>query len=335
MLRFLSAALVALTLAACSTQAPAQSALLQAGPAAAGRAPMYVNSGNGQAVVTDSGPASGGAVGIGMGEGLYVARGTGTPPYAGQGTGPLGTNWCDYDAPTTNATGYHYLCLSPNAQGGGLLAYGAGGVASALPFTFNINGVEGLPYTILQNIPAATILMNPTAATGAVQAATIQGLTASGTVSPTLDFFLVYNHTTGTFQKATANDIAIAVGSGVTSIGGASGVILLSDGIFITGQSLYTASPISTVSATAAVSGQQKEVLCDATAGSVVLTLPTAASVLNGKGVVFKRKDASANTCTIVVSGGGNIDTFTTLSLASRGETYTTVSDGSTQWWLE
>jgi hypothetical protein len=148
MLRFISAALVALALAACSSQTPAQSALLQAGPAAAGRAPMYVNSGNGQAIVTDSGPASGGAVGLGMGEGLYVARGTGTPPYAGQGTGPLGTNWCDYDAPITNATGYHYFCLSANAQGGGLMSYGAGGAASQLPLNLNVNGVTyPFPFT--------------------------------------------------------------------------------------------------------------------------------------------------------------------------------------------
>ena len=46
--------------------------------------------------------------------------------------GPYGTNICDYDAPTNNATGYHYVCLSANAQGGALIAVGAGGVASQL-----------------------------------------------------------------------------------------------------------------------------------------------------------------------------------------------------------
>jgi hypothetical protein len=68
--------------------------------------------------------------------------GTGTPPFAGTGTGPLGTNLCDYDAPITNPTGYHYLCLSPNAQGGGLIAYGAAGGATQLPLTAIINGVS-------------------------------------------------------------------------------------------------------------------------------------------------------------------------------------------------
>lgn len=128
-------------------QAFAQGTLLQGGPWTPGHAPMYVGSGNGQAVVQDSGPAGGGGIGLGLAEQLLVARGTGgaVAPFANAGTGPLSTNWCDYDAPLTNATGYHYLCFSPNAQGGGLLAYGAGGSATALPFVFNINGV---PYTI-------------------------------------------------------------------------------------------------------------------------------------------------------------------------------------------
>lgn len=118
----------------------AQGALLQAGPSAPGRVPQYVSQGNSQAIVQDSGPAAGGGPGLGLAELLLTMRGHGQPPYAGQGSGPLGTNFCNYDAPTTNPTGYHYLCLGPNAQGGGLLAYGAGGTASPLPFTLNING---------------------------------------------------------------------------------------------------------------------------------------------------------------------------------------------------
>lgn len=119
----------------------AQGTLLQGGPTAPGRVPMYVGQGSGQAVVQDSGPAGGGAAGLGLSELLMAKRGTGTPPYANGGTGPLGTTHCMYDAPTTNATGYHYLCLDPNAQGGGLIAYGTGGAASALPLQFIINGV--------------------------------------------------------------------------------------------------------------------------------------------------------------------------------------------------
>ena len=118
----------------------AQTVPLQGGPWAAGRAPMYSISGGSQPIIQDSGPALGGAVGLGMSEGLYVARGTGAPPYAAQGTGPFGTNVCDYDAPVTNAAGYHFLCFSANAQGGGLIAYGAGGGAATLPLQINANG---------------------------------------------------------------------------------------------------------------------------------------------------------------------------------------------------
>jgi len=122
----------------------AQGTILQGGPWAPGHAPMYTGQGSGQAVVQDSGPAGGGATGYGLSEQLLVARGTGTPPYAGQGTGPFGTNWCDYDAPITNPTGYHFLCFSPNTTAGGIqggqLIYGSGGTAIPLPFDVCVNG---------------------------------------------------------------------------------------------------------------------------------------------------------------------------------------------------
>lgn len=124
-----------------SSGAFAQGAVQQAGPWAPGHAPMYAGPGRGQPVIIDGGTAAGGAVGANLSEMGLTARGIGTPPYVGQGTGPLGANWCNYDAPTTNATGYHYLCMSANAQGGGLLTYGAGGVALPLPLNFNVNGV--------------------------------------------------------------------------------------------------------------------------------------------------------------------------------------------------
>lgn len=102
---------------------------------------MYVNTGNSQPVVQDSGSAAGGGVGVGLNEIGLTIRGSGSPPYANAGKGPSGTNLCDYDAPVTSATGYHYLCIGPNAQGGGLLTYGAAGTATALPFQTKINGV--------------------------------------------------------------------------------------------------------------------------------------------------------------------------------------------------
>jgi hypothetical protein len=126
----------------------AQSALLQGGPLTAGHVPMYINSYSQQPVVIDSGPASGGPLGTGLNELGLTARGAGTPPFANAGTGPFGTNFCDYDAPITNPTGYHFMCFSPNAQGGGLFSYGYGGLAAPLPFQFIINGVSySFPFT--------------------------------------------------------------------------------------------------------------------------------------------------------------------------------------------
>lgn len=143
-----------------------QSTLLQGGPFPPGHAPMYVGQSSTQPIVQDSGPAAGGPLGLGFSELMLAARGTGSAPHVAQGTGPLGTNYCDYDGPTTNPTGYHYLCLSANAgTGGAVLTYGAGGGAAALPFNAVINGVTypfpfatggivGPSTTVVGNLPA-------------------------------------------------------------------------------------------------------------------------------------------------------------------------------------
>lgn len=157
--------LLAAALLLAPSVALAQSTLLQAGTFTGGHAPMYVGpAGQSQAIVQDSGTAAGGGVGLGFSELLLTARGTGTAPYASQGTGILGTNFCSYDAPTTNATGYHYLCFSPNAQGGGLIAYGAGGTATALPLQFIVNGTTyQFPFTTSGVIGPATTVVNDAA----------------------------------------------------------------------------------------------------------------------------------------------------------------------------
>ena len=137
---FLKSLLAAALVALLPIGASAQQTLLQGGPFAAGHAPMYVGQGSSQPVVQDSGTAAGGGMGTGLSELGLTVRGTGTAPYANAGTGLYGTNFCNYDAPITNATGYHYLCMSPNAQGGGVIAYGAGGSATPAPLYFIING---------------------------------------------------------------------------------------------------------------------------------------------------------------------------------------------------
>lgn len=138
--------LAPLLLATAMALAPAvaygQSAVLQGGSFTIGHVPAYVSQG-GQVIVVDGGPARGGDVGTGIGELGLIARGTGTPPYSGQGTGPFGSILCTYDAPITNATGYHFLCLSPNSSGGtGLISFGAVGSATPTNLNFNINGTS-------------------------------------------------------------------------------------------------------------------------------------------------------------------------------------------------
>jgi hypothetical protein len=125
-----------------SAAAFGQGAVLQGGSRTSGHVPMYIQGGsNSQTIVQDSGPAGGGAVGLGLSELLMVKRGSGSGPYIGGGTGPLGTTNCMYDAPTTNSAGYHYLCFDPNIQSAGAIVYGAGGAAPAVPLNFIVNGI--------------------------------------------------------------------------------------------------------------------------------------------------------------------------------------------------
>lgn len=139
--------LLSLILALFPALALAQGTILQAGPTTQGHTPAYANQGGSgsQAVVLDSGPAGGGGPGLGLSELNVTARGAGTGPYIGQGTGPLGTVVCVQDAPSTNSTGYHYLCFSANVSNAGLISYGAGGTASPQPLNFNINGTAVAP----------------------------------------------------------------------------------------------------------------------------------------------------------------------------------------------
>ena len=170
-----------------------QATLLQGGSWSSGYLPVYSGSGGSQPIVQNSGSAAGG--GVGIRELAVIARGTGTAPYAGQGTGPYGTVNCTYDGPTTGA--HHYLCFSANAQGGGLIAFGAAGGAAQTNLNMIINGTTyQFPFT-----PTNSLTVGSTA---------IVGGTSNG---------LLYNNA-GVLGNlaATANGTLVTNGSGVPSI---------------------------------------------------------------------------------------------------------------------
>lgn len=198
-MRLLRAVLALISMVVCSA-AFGQGSILQGGAWTPGHAPMYVGSGSSQAVVQDSGPAGGGGESLGLSELLLTARGTGTAPYAGQGTGPFGTNNCDYDAPTNNPTGYHYLCFSANAQGGGLVAYGAGGTATSLPFNFIVNGqTYQFPFVTGGIVGPSTTVVNDAACWGNTVGTLLKDCGAFVTVGGN-NTWTGTNNFTGTFQ---------------------------------------------------------------------------------------------------------------------------------------
>lgn len=131
--------LISLLIALLPIQAFGQATVLQGGSWTAGLPSFYSISGGPQPIIQQSAPAEGGAQSIK--EMSLIARGVGTAPFSGSGTGLLGSIFCMYDAPKTNATGGHQLCLSPNASGGfGTLTFNAFGSASPIPFKMDING---------------------------------------------------------------------------------------------------------------------------------------------------------------------------------------------------
>ena len=149
MRRIVASALTIAIIVALATGVPQLSAqvstIIQSGAWTVGHLGCYVGMGSSQAVMADCGPAGGvgtGSGSTGVSEYLQVATGPpGQAPYAGLGSGPYGTIDCRYDAPIDNPSGFHGLCFSPNAQGGGLLTYNAYGAAPPLPFNCIINGI--------------------------------------------------------------------------------------------------------------------------------------------------------------------------------------------------
>lgn len=166
MRKFLIAVILVAALAQASSHA--QQSVIQGGPSSPGHAPMYYGTTT-QPTVMDSGPAGGGGPGYGLSELNVTTR--------APGTGPLATHGCFQDAPTTTAK-YHYLCLDPNSQGGGLLAYGASGTASLLPFNLFVNGKDAM------SVDSTGVVSFPSGTTVIATVATSSLVTATGANTP-------------------------------------------------------------------------------------------------------------------------------------------------------
>lgn len=128
----------------------------QAGPAVGGQMPVYLAGGGaGFASIMAAGKAAGGPIGTGLNEFLQQSQ-------SPVGTGPYGAHNCAYSTYATNPAGANYFCFDANANGGGLLAFGAIGGATPLPASLWLNGaqiplpgtVSGLP-SVASNIELA------------------------------------------------------------------------------------------------------------------------------------------------------------------------------------
>jgi hypothetical protein len=267
-----------------------QGAVLQGGVPVGGHVPQYIPSGSSQAIVIDGGGAGGGPIGVNPSELGITARGTGTAPYAAQGTGPLGTIGCFYDAPTNNATGYHYLCLSPNALGGGLLAYGAGGVASTLPLSFYVNGsTYAFPFVTGGIVGPATTVVNDAACWNNLVGTLLKDCGAFVTVGGN-NTWTGTNNFTGPFQ----------IGGVAQTFPASGNIIGNSDVQTLTNKSIG-ASQIN--------SGTLSATVFPALTGDVTNSAGSLATTISA-GVVTNAKMASgaANTIKASISGSAEVD---------------------------
>ncbi len=87
--------------------------------------------------------------------------------------------------------------------------------------------------------------------------------------------------------------------------------------------------PVVSLTASASVGTHDEEVVeVDATLGTVICTLPVAATH-SGIKIHFKKTDASENTVVITPAGADTIDGLASVTLYSQNATVTIVGDGT------
>lgn len=146
--------------------------------------------------------------------------------------------------------------------------------------------------------------------------------TAFATIQPTLTLNYIIKITSDTNSSEA---------TGVLSLGGMTGVIACGSGLICTGNIVslasFAANPWQTV--TSSTTLNYNMVLCDATSGNILLTLPVPSSYV-GLPFWIKRKDSSSNTCNIT---GVAIDGGTLLTLNIQYQVHALQADGA-QWWV-
>lgn len=299
-----------------AADANAQQALLQGGSKTAGHVPMYQTTGSGQPIVLDSGPAGGNTTGQGISELNVTARGTGTAPYSGQGSGPNGETMCLQDAVSTNSTGYHYLCLSPNASTGkGLISFGAAGGAANIDLTMKVNGTTyTFPFSNGYVVGPGTSTVghvacwNNTAGTLLSDCGTIPSTTPGGSSGQ-----IQYN-SSGSFAGFTmGGDATVNTSTGAMTITKIGNQNITLGGAFSTASSFATSGAFPIVLTVT---------------GSTGVTLPTTGTLATLAGSeAFTNKTYNGNTWT---AGTGTLTLGAGKTLTASNTITFTATDGST-----
>lgn len=310
---------VALATAAVAGEAAAQSTVLQSGAITPRHGAMWKSNG----VISDAGPASGGAAGAGLGEFLQVNPPT--PP----GTGPDNTHSCFRSGPLTGP--FNYLCLDANALGATLIEVGAVGGATALPLVFKLNGAS---YNFPTASPGPGNILGPNTTTignamiwnnnTGTLAADAGRPPVLGPATTTSGEFALWNNTTGSLLKDgaginithTGNLLVTGTvtGTGASSLGNTT----------ITG-TLSTAGN-TTIGGTLGVTGITTLNSDLNVFGTTILNGATTATTIGTTGTVAVGGDlAVAGTMTVTgngsVSGLFTATTFATVGAASVGST--------------
>lgn len=150
---------------------------------------------------------------------------------------------------------------------------------------------------------AVTLKGNPTNALANATDFTIGGLTANTSPDAVNDYLLMWNHTTGVFQKVNPGTIAASATAGVASLGGVTGAVTLGSGFTIPG-SVLTYTPSAPGS-----NGQFSYNSSGVPTGSSVLTQSGGTIIINGaNGLQLIASSTSSVNVEFIntVSGGHN-----------------------------